>query len=129
VREVGRVGEDVFGCSLDLDGVGDPVLLERRGLLTAAGAAARLALENERLQAELRPQLAELRASRVRIVTAGDEERRRLERDPHDGAQQRLLSLGLALQLVRAELGPMRRAPRRCSTRPSQNSVGHLMKA
>jgi signal transduction histidine kinase len=86
--------------------VHDPVLLERRALLTAAGAAARLALENERLQAELRAQLAELRASRARIVTAGDEGRRRLERDLHDGAQQRLLSLGLALQLVRSKLGP-----------------------
>ena len=86
--------------------VHDPVLLERRGLLAAAGAAAGLALENERLQAELRAQLAELRASRARIVTAGDEERRRLERDLHDGAQQRLLSLGLALQLARAKLGP-----------------------
>jgi signal transduction histidine kinase len=83
----------------------DPVLLERRGLLEAAGAAARLALENERLQAELRAQLAELRASRTRIVRAGDEERRRLERNLHDGAQQRLLTLGLALQLARAQLG------------------------
>jgi signal transduction histidine kinase len=86
--------------------VHDPVLLERRALLASAGAAARLALENERLQAELRAQLTELRASRARIVTAGDEERRRLERDLHDGAQQRLLSLGLALQLARAKLGP-----------------------
>src|SRR5262249_39225432 len=83
----------------------DPALLERRGLLQAAAAAARLALENERLQAELRAQLAELRASRTRIVQAGDEERRRLERNIHDGAQQRLLGLGLALQLARAELG------------------------
>jgi signal transduction histidine kinase len=84
----------------------DPALLERPRLLEAAGAAARLALENERLQAELRAQLVELRASRARIVSAGDEERRRLERDLHDGAQQRLLSLGLALQLIRDELGP-----------------------
>jgi signal transduction histidine kinase len=83
----------------------DPVLLERRGLLEAAGAAARLALENERLQAELRAQLAELRASRTRIVQAGDDERRRLERNLHDGAQQRLLGLGLALQLARAKVG------------------------
>jgi signal transduction histidine kinase len=83
----------------------DPVLRERKALLDAASAAARLALENERLQAELRAQLAELRASRARIVSAGDAERRRLERDLHDGAQQRLLGLGLALQLVRAELG------------------------
>ena len=86
--------------------VHDPALLERSALLAAAGAAARLALENERLQAELRAQLAEVRASRARIVAAGDEERRRLERDLHDGAQQRLLSLGLALQLMRSELGP-----------------------
>jgi signal transduction histidine kinase len=85
--------------------VHDPALLERRGLLAAAGAAARLALENERLQAQLRAQLSELRESRARIVRAGDEERRRLERDLHDGAQQRLLSIGLALQLARAELG------------------------
>jgi signal transduction histidine kinase len=84
----------------------DPALLERPKLLAAAGAAARLALENERLQAALRVQLAELRASRARIVSAGDEERRRLERDLHDGAQQRLLSLGLALQLARSKLGP-----------------------
>jgi signal transduction histidine kinase len=83
----------------------DPVLLERRALLEAAGAAARLALENERLQAELRAQLAELRASRTRIVQAGDDERRRLERNLHDGAQQRLLSLGLALQLAHAQIG------------------------
>jgi signal transduction histidine kinase len=83
----------------------DPVLLERSALLEAAAAAARLALENERLQAELRAQLAELRASRTRIVQAGDEERRRLERNLHDGAQQRLLGLGLALQLARAEIG------------------------
>ena len=86
--------------------VHDPVLLERRALLVSAGAAARLALENERLQAELRAQLAELRASRARIVSAGDDERRRLERDLHDGAQQRLLALGLALQLARSKLGP-----------------------
>jgi signal transduction histidine kinase len=86
--------------------VHDPALLERRALLAATASAARLALENERLQAELLAQLAELRVSRARIVSAGDEERRRLERDLHDGAQQRLLSLGLALQLARGKLGP-----------------------
>jgi signal transduction histidine kinase len=69
-------------------------------LLDAAGAAARLALDNARLQADLRAQLLQLQASRARIVTAGDAERRRLERDLHDGAQQRLLALGLALQLL-----------------------------
>ncbi len=84
--------------------VHDPALLEQRALLDAAGAAARLALENERLQAELRRQLDEVRESRGRIVQAGDEERRRLERNLHDGAQQRLLGLGLALQLVRSHL-------------------------
>jgi signal transduction histidine kinase len=72
----------------------------QRPLLEAAGSAARLALENARLHAELRAQLSELSASRARIVAAADTERRRLERDLHDGAQQRLLALGLALQLL-----------------------------
>jgi signal transduction histidine kinase len=82
----------------------DPVLLDQPALLEAAGSAARFALENERLQAELRAQLAELRASRARIVRAADEERRRVERDLHDGAQQRLLGIGMALQLARSRL-------------------------
>jgi signal transduction histidine kinase len=67
------------------------------------GAAVRLALENERLQAEVLARLDELRASRVRIVETGDSERRRLERDLHDGAQQRLLALSYDLRLARAQ--------------------------
>jgi signal transduction histidine kinase len=81
-----------------------PGLLEDPSLPEEVAAAARLALENERLQAELRAQLADLRASRVRIVAAGDAERRRLERDLHDGAQQRLVALSLALRLTRARV-------------------------
>ena len=79
----------------------DRDLLDQPRLLESVGSAARLALENERLHAELRAQLDELRESRARIVKAGDEERRRLERDLHDGAQQRLLGIGLGLQLLR----------------------------
>jgi signal transduction histidine kinase len=82
----------------------DVALADEPELVDAVAATARLALENQRLQAELRAQLDEVRASRARIVAAGDAERRRLERDLHDGAQQRLLTLGLALQLARAEL-------------------------
>jgi signal transduction histidine kinase len=67
------------------------------------GAAVRLALENERLQAEALAQLDQLRASRVRIVETGDGERRRLERDLHDGAQQRLLALSYDLRLAHAQ--------------------------
>jgi signal transduction histidine kinase len=66
------------------------------------GAAVRLALENERLQAEVLAQLEDLRVSRARIVETGDAERRRLERDLHDGAQQRLLALSYDLRLTRA---------------------------
>jgi signal transduction histidine kinase len=84
--------------------VHDRALLDERELLDAVGAAAGLALENARLQAELRAQLAEVRASRARLVAAGDAERRRLERDLHDGAQQRLLGIRLALQLARGQL-------------------------
>ena len=61
-------------------------------------------LEVERLQAQLRAQLVEVRASRARIVEAGDAERRRLERDLHDGAQQRLLGVRLALRTARMRL-------------------------
>jgi signal transduction histidine kinase len=78
--------------------VHDASLLEEPQLLEAAGAAARLALENARLQADLRAQLAMVQDSRVRIVTAADEERRRIERDLHDGAQQRLVALALQLR-------------------------------
>ncbi len=84
--------------------VHDPSLLDDPELVEAVGAAASLALENSRLQAELRAQLAEVRASRTRIVEAGDAERRRLERDLHDGAQQRLLGIRLALQLASGRL-------------------------
>jgi signal transduction histidine kinase len=83
----------------------DPSLLDDPELLGAVGAAATLALENARLQVELRAQLEEVRASRARIVQAADAERRRIERDLHDGAQQRLLGIRLALQLARDRLG------------------------
>ncbi len=76
-------------------------VLDDRAMVEEVSAAARLAFENERLQAEVRAQLERLRASRARIVEAGDAERRRLERDLHDGAQQRLVALSLALALVR----------------------------
>jgi signal transduction histidine kinase len=82
-----------------------PGLLAEPALAEEVAAAARLALENERLQAEARFQLEELRASRFRIVQSGDAERRRLVRDLHDGAQQRLVTLSLALRLARTRLG------------------------
>ena len=75
-------------------------LLDDPGLAREVAAAARLALENERLHAEVLAQLEDLRAAQARIVTAGDTERRRLERDLHDGAQQRLVGLSLALRLI-----------------------------
>jgi len=67
-------------------------------------SAAGLALENERLHAELRAHVDDLRESRARIVEAGDAERRRLERNLHDGAQQRLVSMSLNLRLVESQL-------------------------
>ena len=80
----------------------DPAVDEEDpGLVSAVGSAARLALENERLQAEVRASLEEVRASRARILEAADAERKRLERDIHDGAQQRLVALGLAIRLAR----------------------------
>jgi signal transduction histidine kinase len=79
----------------------DPSLQEDPKLIEAVCTAARLSLENARLQAELRAQLREVRASRARIVAADDTARRRFERDLHDGAQHRLVSLLLNMQLTR----------------------------
>jgi len=84
--------------------VHSPGLAEDRELVQTAGAAAGLTLRNERLDAELRAKVAELQASRSRIVQAGYEQRRRLERDLHDGAQQRLMALGIDLRMVRERI-------------------------
>ena len=78
---------------------------ERPGLLEEVVEGAGLAIEIARLRVELRRQLDEVEASRARIVSAGYEERRRLERDLHDGAQQRLIAIGLALRHAQHELG------------------------
>jgi signal transduction histidine kinase len=81
----------------------DPAIeREDPGRVAAVGSVARLALENERLAAQVRAQLEEVRASRARIVEAGDLERRRIERDLHDGAQQRLVALAMRLDQARA---------------------------
>jgi len=82
--------------------VHDPGLSEQPELLEAVVRVLRLALENERLESQLREQLQAVTESRQRIVTATEEERRRLERDLHDGAQQRLIGVTLALQQARA---------------------------
>ncbi len=79
-------------------------LLGDRRLVEEAVSAARLAFENERLRAEASAQLAELRNSRERLVATSDSERRRLERDLHDGAQQRLVGLTMATRLMRTHL-------------------------
>jgi signal transduction histidine kinase len=99
VTKVERDGETVAAL------VHDAVLHdEQAGYVDAIGAAASLALENERLEAELRSKVEELRASRRRMLRIGLEERRRLERDLHDGAQQRLVSMALNMRLARARL-------------------------
>jgi signal transduction histidine kinase len=89
----------------------DPAVGEDPGLVTTVGAAVALALERERLAAALRANVRELRASRARIVQAADEARRRLERDLHDGAQQRLVSLLLNLKLARRDVESGEQAP------------------
>jgi signal transduction histidine kinase len=113
---------DLEGRLVDLSGLPPgltPTILERGGervgalvydrhldeepeLIEAVGAAAALAVDNERLHAQLRAQLEEVRASRTRIVETADAERRRIERDLHDGAQQRLVTMALQLGAVRS---------------------------
>ena len=80
----------------------DPALVDEPELRRALGSAARLAVENEALRAEALAQLHALQASRARIVEAADATRRGLERDLHDGAQQRLLALSYDVRVARA---------------------------
>lgn len=81
-------------------------LLDDPERLREAIAAARITIENEQLQARIRVGMADMQASRARIVEASDRERRRLERDLHDGAQQRLVALSMAVGVERLRLGP-----------------------
>ena len=85
--------------------VHDPALRDDPGLVASVSAAVGLAIENRSLAAELQAQLEEVRASRTRIVAAADAERARIERDIHDGAQQRLLALMIELRLAREAVG------------------------
>jgi len=100
-KSVSRVHNDgvpvavlIYDRSLDED----PELVE------AVGAAVTIALENRRLHAEALDRLAELQSSRERIITASDAERRRIERNLHDGAQQRLVTLALQLSLLQRQI-------------------------
>ena len=104
-------GDRLAATVLERDGVPlgalvhDAALREEPELLSAVAAAARLALHNERLADQVRAQLDEVRASRQRIVASGDAERRRLERDLHDGAQQRLVALAVRLRALERRAG------------------------
>jgi signal transduction histidine kinase len=95
---------------LDHDGqriaalIHDPALLDDPQLVGAVATAARLGIENSRLQAELHAQLAHVRESRIRILAATDAERRRIERDLHDGMQQYALKALIELDQLRSEL-------------------------
>jgi signal transduction histidine kinase len=110
----GEAGEGRTTTPVELEGrrvgalVHDARLLDQPELVRAVADAAALALERERLEAELRAKVEELRASRARIVEAGYAAARRLERDLHDGAQQRLVSLALGLRMAegRVESNP-----------------------
>lgn len=120
----GYVDPDGSPVALPADGTGRAVaVIERRGrrvgalaydaalhddpaLVDSVAEAAGLAMENESLHAEVLTRLEEVRTSRARIVLAGDQARRRVERDLHDGAQQRLVALAMTIGLARARLGP-----------------------
>jgi len=78
----------------------DPALSRGPEVVAGVVGTAALAIENARLEAELRARVAEVSASRARLIAAGDQERRRLERNLHDGAQQRLVSLALRLRMA-----------------------------
>jgi signal transduction histidine kinase len=101
-------GREVTAINRDGEPIGAivhrPSLSDDPELLQAVADAAALALENERLEAELRARVTELQESRANIIAFGLAERRRLERDLHDGAKQRLVALSLQVNLARAKL-------------------------
>ena len=101
-RDAGRRSAASATALVESDVLG-PDALERE-----LGPAAQLALANERLRAEALARLEDVRASRARIVETADAARRRIERDLHDGAQQRMLALtyDLRVALTIAEAGP-----------------------
>src|SRR2546423_9483450 len=107
VTLVEREGEPIAAL------IHDPALRDDAELVDSVCAAAALTLENERLRAELLARLAELHASRARLVEATEAERRRIERDLHDGTQQRLVSVAMTLGLAESRLqqGPLAVAP------------------
>ena len=94
VRVVYRDAEPMAALAFDRSWEEEPELIE------ALAAAAGIALENGRLRTELRARLQDLHGSRLRVVEAGRQERQRLERNLHDGAQQRLVALSLELGLL-----------------------------
>ncbi len=94
VTEVGEAGRPIAAI------VHDEALLDQGDLVEAAVSCARIALENQRLGAEVESSLRDVRESRARILAGADEERRRIERDLHDGAQQRLVALRIKLELT-----------------------------
>jgi len=104
-------GGDRVAAPVERDGrelamlIYDPSLDDDPELVEAVAAAAAITLDDARLHAESRERLAELRASRERLVAASDAERRRLERNLHDGAQQRLVSVALQLRMIQSRVG------------------------
>ncbi len=102
----GRPVGTTNGVPVMLGGVQIGMLVGDSGpaVLRAVATSAASLVEVSRLRAELAGALREVEASRARLVHAGDQERRRLERDLHDGAQQRLVSLGMAMRLAQRHL-------------------------
>ena len=99
VRVLSREGEPMATLTFD------PALDEEHELLDAVVATTSIALENGRLRAELRARLNDLQESRGRVLEAGRQERQRLERDLHDGAQVRLVALSMELGMLGAAPG------------------------
>ena len=109
--ELPAPGGDRVAAPVERDGrelamlIYDPSLDDDPELVEAVAAAAAITLDDARLQTESRERLGELRASRERLVAASDAERRRLERNLHDGAQQRLVSVALQLRMIERRVG------------------------
>ena len=125
-QQVTRFGPPGEGLGAALH---DPVLTEDRDVLEAAGTAIRMALNNSRLQTDLTESMSELAASRKRVARAADDERRRIEQDLHDGAQQDLIALRIKLHVLEelAAEDPQAMAPGLADAgRRVDAAIGHI---
>jgi signal transduction histidine kinase len=108
--------------------VHDAALLEDPGLVNGLAAAVRLTIDNEQLQRRIKAQLDDVATNRARLIAEADAQRRRIERDLHDGAQQRLIGVTLGLKLAEGQVGRQTEAETRQALAQAVEDLGEAVR-